>query len=101
MNPNTFHATQPEHRTVRIPGSDDHDGHHLITVTLSWVCPVCGAARGRVFPTVSYDGSRRLTCDGWTNPCGHVDFYADVRAEAASLLAAGSAQVRQPNPTSL
>lgn len=23
-----------------------------------------------------------LACDGWTNPCGHIDFYADVRAEA-------------------
>lgn len=30
---------------------------------------------------ISYDGSRRLACDGWTNPCGHVDTYAAVRVE--------------------
>ena len=65
-----------EYRTVRIPGQ------HLITVTLRWVCPTCGGPRGQVRPAISYDGSRRLACDGWTNPCGHIDFYADVRAEA-------------------
>ena len=33
-------TTEPdEQRTVRIPGSTDHAGHHLITVTLRWVCP--------------------------------------------------------------
>ena len=79
-------TTQPddptEQRTVRIPGSTDHAGHHLITVTLRWVCPVCDGPRGTVRPTVSYDGSRRLACDGWTNACGHIDYYADVRREA-------------------
>jgi len=71
-------ATQ---RTVRIPGSNDHAGHHLITVTLLWICPRCGGPRGRVHPVISYDGSRRLSCDGWTNPCGHIDYYRTVRAE--------------------
>ena len=72
----------PPFRTIRIPGSTDHDGHHLITVTLRWVCPVCGGPRGPVIATLSYDGSRRLACDGWSNPCGHIDHYATVRTEA-------------------
>jgi hypothetical protein len=68
-------------QSVQIPGSRDHGGHHLITVTLAWVCPVCGGPRGRVVRAISYDGSRRLACDGWTNPCGHVDLYAAVLKE--------------------
>ena len=47
-----------DQRTVRIPGSTDHAGHHLITVTLRWVCPACGEPRGTVRPAISYDGSR-------------------------------------------
>ena len=74
-------SDQPMH-TVRIPGSDDHGGHHLVTVTPSWVCPICGGPRGQVVRTISYDGSRRLACDGWTNPCGHIDLYSAVRHEA-------------------
>jgi len=35
-------------RTVRIPGSDQHAGHHLITVTVRWECPRCGGPRGDV-----------------------------------------------------
>jgi len=69
-------------QTVRIPGSDDHGGHHLVTVTLAWECPVCGEPRGQVVRAITYDGSRRLACDGWTNPCGHVDLYSTVRDEA-------------------
>ena len=69
-------------RTVRIPGSDQHAGHHLITVTVRWECPRCGGPRGEVGRAISYDGGRQLSCDGWTNPCGHVDLYRAVRAEA-------------------
>lgn len=69
-------------RTVRIPGSTEHAGWHLRTVTLLWVCPRCGGPRGEPFPGVSYDGSRRLSVDQWINPCGHVDWYSRVRAEA-------------------
>ena len=80
---NTSQPHEPTgYRTVRIPGNTDHAGQHLITVTLQWVCPTCGGPRGQVRPAISYDGSRRLACDGWTNPCGHIDFYADVRREA-------------------
>ncbi len=80
----TQHDDHAEHRTVRIPGSDDHAGHHLTTATLRWVCRACGGPRGDIRPAISYDGSRRLTCDGWTNPCGHIDTYAAVRLEVAA-----------------
>ena len=78
------HHEPAEDRTVRIPGSNEHDGHHLTTVTPRWVCPVCGGPRGMIRPAISNDGSRQLACDGWTNPCGHVDTYTAVRREAAA-----------------
>ena len=67
---------------MKIPGSAEHNGLSSVRVTLLWECPQCGGPRGEVFRTVSYDGSRRLGCDGWKNPCGHTDYYADVRREA-------------------
>lgn len=75
-----FEATSrdPE-RTVEIPSGDDHDGIRVLRVTIPWVCPRCGGPRGEVFRTISFDGSRRLPCDGWSNACGHVDTYAAVR----------------------
>lgn len=81
--PKNTEDIMPQYRTVTIPSRDDHDGFYSMTVTLEWTCPVCGGPRGEPFDTVSYDGSRRLHCDGWRNACGHVDKYADVRKEAA------------------
>lgn len=69
-------------RSVTIPSCDGHDGLHSVTVSLLWECPQCGGPRGEVVRTISYDGSRRLGCDGWKNPCGHVDLYSSVRREA-------------------
>ena len=71
-------------RRVTIPASDMHEGLYTIDVVLDWVCPVCGAERGVPKLVASYDGSRRLHCDGWENACGHVDMYADVRREAST-----------------
>lgn len=71
-----------ERRTVTIPERAEHEGFHSVTVSLRWVCPKCGGPRGEVYPALSYDGSRRLSVDGWSNPCGHVDSYAACRAEA-------------------
>lgn len=73
----------PETRTVEIPACDQHEGFYSMTVTVIWKCPTCGGPRGEPFKTISYDGSRRLyDVNGWKNPCGHVDKYADVREEA-------------------
>jgi hypothetical protein len=71
-------------RTVQIPGSDAHDGWHSVKVTVLWECPTCGGPRGDVTRGISFDGSRRLGVDTWTNPCGHVDFYSRVRLEAGA-----------------
>lgn len=73
-----------ETRTVVIPRYEQHEGIYSMTVTLPWVCPVCGGARGEPHPVRSYDGNRHMTVDGWTNECGHVDKYNDVRKEAAA-----------------
>lgn len=77
-------------RTVTIPACAQHEGFYRLTVTLQWVCPRCGGPRGEPFSTHSFDGSRRLGVDGWSNPCGHVDLYADVRAEALARVWGGA-----------
>ena len=71
-------------KTVRIPAHVEHEGFYLVSITLDWICPVCGGPRGEVYDTRSYDGGRIAYCDGWINPCGHVDKYADVRDEASA-----------------
>ena len=77
---------------VTIPACPEHEGFHKVTVTIMDQCPVCGGPRGKVYPTRSYDGSRVLHCDGWDNPCGHVDKYSAVRDEAADLRAQADAE---------
>lgn len=70
---------------VTIPSSSEHAGIGLITLEISDTCPQCGGPRGKVFGTHSFDGSRRLNVDGWNNPCGHVDTYAQVRQEGKQV----------------
>lgn len=71
-------------RTVEIPGSVQHEGNDRITVKIPWKCPICGGPRGIPKRGLSYDGSRRMVVHQWENPCGHVDNYTNVRAEAAN-----------------
>lgn len=72
----------PEIKEVYIPACAEHEGQRGVKVKLRWVCPVCGQPRGKIKKVRSYDGSLILFCDGWSNPCGHVDKYDDVIAEA-------------------
>lgn len=67
---------------VTIPACDQHEGMRSITVEIADTCPVCGGPRGNKFKTYSFDGSLELYCDGWRNPCGHIDKYYQVRKEA-------------------
>lgn len=71
----TEHGTQH----VTIPSTEQHEGWATMRVELPWTCITCGGPRGPVESVLSYDGSRRLSCDGWTNPCGHVETYAQIR----------------------
>lgn len=87
-------------RTVLIPACVQHEGIYSILVKVQWVCPVCGGPRGEPFNILSYDGSLRMQVQGWTNPCGHVDKYGDVRREALSLISdeLKSNGIDQPEP---
>lgn len=69
--------------TVRIPACENHYGLFAVDVRLRWACPICGNARGKIVKGLSYDGALSMSVDAWTNPCGHVDKYDEVRNEAA------------------
>lgn len=75
-------AIDAETRFVTIPACSNHSGFLTVTVKLHWTCPECGGPRGDTFRTQSYDGALPVQCDGWNNPCAHIDHYADVRLEA-------------------
>ncbi len=70
---------------VTIPMRVQHEGFqgYVRKIRISAICPKCGGPRGKVFShdMRSYDGSRYVRCDGWKNPCGHVDYYKDVAKE--------------------
>lgn len=66
---------------VTIPACAEHMGVMEMTIEIDDVCPVCGGPRGKPKKGLSFDGSRRLVVDIWSNPCGHVDFYSNVREE--------------------
>ena len=74
--------------TVTIPSCEQHEGIFSMTVTISDYCPKCGKKRGvdTIHKGFSYDGSRRLVVDCWTNPCGHTDYYKDVREEVRKAI---------------
>lgn len=77
-----------ETRTVTIPAYAEHAGLHSLTLTLPWICMYCRGKRGEPFETLSYDGSRRLGVHGWTNPCGHVETYSEIRESLLANLGA-------------
>lgn len=70
-----------------------------VKVCVSWICPVCGGPRGEPFQTLSYVGSRRCDVDGWVNPCGHIDNYADVALEAQKKIDLDTHRLNQAMPT--
>lgn len=58
-------------------------GHATIrTVTILAECPRCGGKRGEPYNHNFHDDGEWLSCDRWTNPCGHTDMYTDVLKEA-------------------
>lgn len=66
-------------RTVRIPLLPQHEGIYGVELTLPWTCLQCGGPRGEPYDSLSYDGSLRMNVHSWSNPCGHVETYEEVR----------------------
>jgi hypothetical protein len=54
----------------------------LATVEISDRCPVCGGPRGVPQWSRFCEDDDWYGVNTWRNPCGHVDQYADVLAEA-------------------
>lgn len=70
---------------VTIPARPEHQGTYKITGQIADICPKCGGPRGPVEQGRSYDGSLYMSVDMWRNPCGHIDYYDDVRREMEAL----------------
>ena len=74
---------------VEIPIIAQHAGlnFYVRKIEIQDFCPKCKMPRGKntIHKVRSYDGSRFVICDGWENPCGHIDKYSDVIKEAAIL----------------
>jgi hypothetical protein len=66
---------------ITIPACVDHGGIYSRVISVPWKCLECGGPRGKPVKGFSYDGSRTLLVDTWTNPCGHVETFARVRLE--------------------
>ena len=57
---------------------------HILAVTISDNCPVCGEQRGKPYNHIFCEDGEWYSCDKWENPCGHIDYYRDVLKEAES-----------------
>ncbi len=57
----------------------------LATVETSDRCPVCGGPRGKPEQRSFHEDGVNYAADCWTNPCGHVDAYADVICDGRRL----------------
>lgn len=76
---------QPPTMTVRVVDRGtgrDYQYPIIRTVTIAAVCPRDGGTRGEPWPYRFAEDGGWLTCDRWTNPCGHIDTYDEVLVEA-------------------
>lgn len=79
-----YHFDKSKTMNVVIPIIPNHEGNPfwIREIRISKYCPKCGGERGKPYKVRSYDGSKSIVCDGWKNPCGHIDLYKDVVAES-------------------
>ena len=84
--PSELDRRAPETMSVRVVDRSGWAGSgpypNIRRVTISAKCPRCGGARGATTNYNFYENGDSYSCDRWTNPCGHVDMYAAVLAEA-------------------
>lgn len=66
-------------------GTPSFFGVARVTVDIAPLCPECGRRRGKPTPQTFHEFGEHYSADTWTNPCGHVDQYADVLEEAREL----------------
>ncbi|MDT0306831.1 hypothetical protein RM780_07625 [Streptomyces sp. DSM 44917] len=62
----------------------DYVGVTIRTVTISAHCPTCGGPRGAAAGHRFCEDGAWYAVDRWDNPCGHIDYYSAVLAEAAA-----------------
>ena len=53
----------------------------LATIDIADDCPVCGGPRGEPRIARHCEDGEWYSVSQWTNPCGHIDKYADVLNE--------------------
>lgn len=61
----------------------------VVTLEISAACATCGQPRGEPIAYRFYEDGEWITCDRWTNACGHVDRYDKVLAEHKELACDG------------
>ncbi len=57
----------------------------MLEVTVPWVCCTCGGVRGEPYGHNFHEDGDWLHCTRWDNPCGHVDKYSQVLAQAQEI----------------
>ena len=70
-----------DQRNVIIPAGKKSEAL-LLSVDLEWKCPTCGGPRGEQIHKTSNFDKPDVYFDIWSNPCGHLETYADNRREA-------------------
>lgn len=86
--PATAQPTAAATMQVRVPDRSNWgtSGPAVVvrSLTLSRRCPCCGGPRGNAYPFRFHEDGDWFTVDRWDNPCGHLDLYTHVLAEAAT-----------------
>ncbi|WP_114152976.1 hypothetical protein [Chromobacterium haemolyticum] len=75
--------------TVSERGQDGYVAR-IVTVQIPDACPQCGGPRGTPALRRYCEEGAFYYVDNWDNPCGHVDFYPAVLAEAKQIEMEGS-----------
>ena len=72
-------------------GNGPWRGPALRTIEIADTCPTCGGPRGEVRGYNGIEDGVGYHVNVWTNPCGHIDYYEAVLAEAEALAIVGAA----------
>ncbi|MDH5594032.1 MAG: hypothetical protein OEY68_06460 [Gammaproteobacteria bacterium] len=72
-------------KTVTIPIVSNDKIVDVTQIKIYGNCPVCGGQRGQSMPRFFWEENHVYECDGWENPCGHIDYYEAVRNESEQI----------------